>query len=175
MNTAYHTTLEHPRILFFLAFALYAIGIGCGIVSNYPLSIELALLFPLILALLGGWREWYIVVMLVCISLGGWYLGQRDYVSRSVSWEQLQQETSSFSGSYIITGRVDQIMYTSDLSTTYRLQIANIANRSTGQSGAISGGDIGIFFEIPSNLHIGINDTIEYTGKIMKVVDRPLK
>ena len=175
MNTAYHTTLEHPRILFFLAFALYAIGIGCGIVSNYPLSIELALLFPLILALLGGWREWYIVVMLVCISLGGWYLGQRDYVSRSVSWEQLQQETNNFSGSYIITGRVDQIMYTSDLSTTYRLQIANIANRSTGQSGAISGGDIGIFFEIPSNLHIGINDTIEYTGKIMKVIDRPLK
>ena len=127
------------------------------------------------LALLGGWREWYIVVMLVCVSLGGWYLGQRDYSSRVIAWEQLQKETSNFSGSYIVTGRVDQIMYTSDLSTTYRLHIANIANRSTGKSGHIEESDIGIFLEIPSNLRIWIGDTIEYTGKIMKVVDRPLK
>ena len=175
MNIAYHQTVEHPRILFFLWFILYAIGIGCGMVSTYALSIELALLFPLIFTLLGGWREWYIVVMLVSISLGGWYLGQWDYNSRMIAWEQLQKETSNFSGSYIVTGRVDQIMYTNDLSTTYRLQIANIANRSTGQSGIISGGDIGIFLEIPSNLHIGIDDTIEYTGKIMKIIDRPLK
>lgn len=144
-------------------------------VSTYALSIELALLFPLIFTLLGGWRKWYIVVMLVSISLGGWYLGQWDYNSRMIAWEQLQKETSNFSGSYIVTGRVDQIMYTNDLSTTYRLQIANIANRSTGHSGIISGGDIGIFLEIPSNLHIGIDDTIEYTGKIMKIIDRPLK
>lgn len=175
MNTANHQTIEHPRILFFLSFAIYAIGIGCGIVSSYSLSIELALLFPLTLTLLGGWRAWYIALLLVCVSLGGWYLGQRDYSDRAVAWEQLQNETNNFSGTYIVTGRVDQIMYTSDLSTTYRLQIANIANRSTEQTGAILESDVGIFLEIPSNLHIGINDTIEYTGRVMKVIDRPLK
>ena len=66
-------------------------------------------------------------------------------------------------------------MYTSDLSSTYRLQIANIANRSTGHTRGLEDYDVGIFLEIPSNLHIAINDTIEYTGKIVPVIDHPLK
>jgi hypothetical protein len=92
-----------------------------------------------------------------------------------IAWEQLQQETSNFSGSYIVTGRVDRIMYTSDLSTTYRLQIANIANKSTNYRGSFEEIDTGIFLEIPSNLHIGIDDTIEYDGKITTVIQYPLK
>jgi hypothetical protein len=74
MNTTNNETLEHPRILFFLSFVLYAIGIGCGIISDFSLSILLCLLFPLMILLLGGWKKWWIVVMGICISLGGWYM-----------------------------------------------------------------------------------------------------
>ena len=192
MNTANYTTIEssekwwissfwtlqnieHPRILFFLCFFIYAIGIGCGIVSDRTLGLEFALLFPLVLILLGWWKQWYIAILTILVSLNGWYLGYQDNIWREAAWRSIQAQTSGFSGSYIITGRVDQLMYTSDLSSTYRLQIANIANRSTGHTGSLEDSDVGIFLEIPSNLHIGINDMIEYTGKIMKVVDRPLK
>ncbi len=74
-----------------------------------------------------------------------------------------------------MTGRVDQLLYTSDLSSTYRLYIDKIANRSTGHTEIFGSKNIGIFLEIPSNLHIGIGDTIEYTGKVMKVIEHPLK
>jgi ComEC/Rec2-related protein len=37
------------------------------------------------------------------------------------------------------------------------------------------GDSVGIFLEIPNNLHINSWDTIEYTGKIMKVIDWPLR
>ncbi|MBC7498265.1 ComEC/Rec2 family competence protein [Candidatus Gracilibacteria bacterium] len=175
MNTANHATLEHPRILFFLCFIIYTIGIGCGVISSYQLSIELTILFPLLLILLGGWQKGYIIILLISISLSGWYLSQRDYHGRIVAWEQLQKETNNFSGSYIVTGRVNQIMYTSDLSTIYRLQIANIDNRSTSKIRSLEEQNIGIFLEIPSNLHIGIDDRIEYSGKILQVIDHPLK
>jgi ComEC/Rec2-related protein len=154
---------------------LYAIGIGCGIVWSHMVCIELAVLFPLLFVLFGGWQQWYILILLICVSLGGWYLGERDYISRTIAWERLQKETNNFSGSYTVTGRVDQIMYTSDLSITYRLQIANIANRSPWNRESLEDKNIGIFLEIPNNLHISINDTIEYSGKIVWVIDHPLK
>ncbi len=175
MNTSNHATLEHPRILFFLWFFTYAIAIGCGIIENHTLWLELTLLFPLIFMLLGWVRRWYIFILFIALSLGGWYMGQRDYSSRNLAVEHLIQETKNFSGTYIINGRIDRILYTSDLSTTYRLQIANIANRSTKSTESLDQYDIGIFFEIPNNLHISIDDTIEYTGKILPVIDYPLK
>lgn len=74
MNTTYHQAIEHPRLLFFLSFSAYTIGIGCGIMSNMLLSIELAILFPLVLILLGGWKRWYIIVLMLSVSLSGWYM-----------------------------------------------------------------------------------------------------
>ncbi len=101
-------------------------------------------------------------------------MGHTDYTSRYVDWIQLRTQTNGFSGSYIITGRVNQMMYKKDLTNTYRLYIDSIADKSTGEN-RIIGQNIGVFFEIPNNLHIGIGDTIKYTGKIMPVIDFPLK
>jgi competence protein ComEC len=64
-------------------------------------------------------------------------------------------------------------MYTSDLRSTYRLQIDTIANRSTPQK-SLSWSDIGILIEIPNNLHIHIGDMIEFTGKINPLISFPI-
>ncbi len=175
MNTTNNETIEHPRILFFLSFVLYSIGIGCGIILDFSLSILLSLLFPLVILLLGGWRKWWIVLISISISLGGWYMWNSDYNERVAAWDSLRIETTDFSGSYLVRGRVEQLMYTSDLSSTYRLYIDNIDNRSTGYIGNLANKNIGIFLEIPSNLHIGLWDMIEYRGKITKVIEFPSK
>ena len=175
MNTPHHQTIEHPRLLFFLSFATYAIGIGCGIMSNWVLGIELCLLFPLVIILLGWWQRWYIIALTLVLSLGGWYMWHRDYAERQAAWTSIERWTGGFSGSYIVTGRVDLLLYTSDLSSTYRLYIDKIANRSTGDIELSSEQNIAIFLEIPSNLHIAIGDTIEYTGKILPVIEYPLR
>ena len=92
-----------------------------------------------------------------------------------MAWDTLRLETADFSGSYTMRGKVEQLMYTSDLSSTYRLNIASIANRSTDHMGFLAKKDIGLFLEIPCNLHIGVGDMIEYTSKVMRVIDFPLK
>jgi ComEC/Rec2-related protein len=144
-------------------------------VESYLLSIELAILFPLVLWVLGSWQKWYIAILITCMSMGWWYLWGLDSEHRRDTLREIDQLTDGFSGSYHITGRVDQLMYTSDLSTTYRLQIANIANRSTRYIGSIEHDDAGILLEIPSNLHISIGDMITYTSKITPVIEYPIR
>jgi ComEC/Rec2-related protein len=162
-------------MLFFLGFFCYAIGIGCGIIWNHQLSLELSILFPLIIFILGWWKHWYIVVLAVSLSIGGWYLWNRDFAERTTAYNILSTETHWFSGTYIVRWTVEKILYNSNLSNTYRLKIDTIDNRSTKKIKILNDINIGIFLEIPNNLHITMGDTIEYSWKIMKVIDFPLK
>ena len=75
---------------------------------------------------------------------------------RQASWEQIHTITGGFSGSYDIVGTVEHLMYTSDLRSNYRLKIDNIANRSTKEIYEIGQYDIGLFIEVPNNLHIAV-------------------
>lgn len=175
MITANYPELGHPRLLFFLGFFSYAIGIGCGILPDYLLSIELALIFPLFMVLFGWWKQWYVVLLSLLLSMGGWYMGRSESLLRQSAYNAITTQTDNFFGSYIVTWTVEKLLYNSNLSSTYRLNIDSIANRSTKNISRVTDDYIGIFLEIPSNLHINIWDTIEYTGKIIKVIDWPLR
>lgn len=167
--------IEHPRMLFFLSFFCFTIGIVCGIIPDISLGIEVSLFLGLLMVLLGWWKRWYIVFLVITISFLGWYLWRSDYQSREIEWTLLNRETSGFSGSYAITGKVEKLLYTTDLSSTYRLHIDKIANISTKNITNIEDKNIGILFEVPKNLHISIGDTIEYSGKITSIIKYPLK
>jgi hypothetical protein len=52
MTHANHQILEHPRMLFFLGFIAYSIGIGSSSLDS-KLGISIAILLPLIVILLG--------------------------------------------------------------------------------------------------------------------------
>ncbi len=175
MNTLYHSTIGHPRIIFLLGFFVFAIGIGCWLITSGRLSIEIALLSPLVIILLGGWRKWYIVILMLIVSLCGWYLGRSEFDMRQDRWGKINTITSGFSGSYDIVGTVEHLMYTSDLRSNYRLKIDNIANRSTKEIYEIGQYDIGLFVEVPNNLHISVWDTIGYRGKILPIIERPIR
>lgn len=174
MSPSDYKTLEHPRMLFFLSFFGFTIGISCGVLSNVILGIELTLLFACLLLLLGWWKHWYIVILIIAISLGGWYMWHADFVSRELSYNILLQETNSFSGKYTIRWKVENILYTNNLSSTYRLKIDSIANTSPLNSGSLAEENVGIFLEVPNNLHINSGDIIEYQWKITKVIDTSL-
>lgn len=175
MSSPNYKTLEHPRMLFFLSFFNFAIGIGCGVLPNYTLGIELALLFPCIIFIFGWWKYWYFIILSISISLGWWYMWYTDFQTRELSYNILYTETNAFSGNYTVTGKVEKILYTNNLSNTYRLKIDNIANTSPKYLHTLSDSDIGIFLEIPKNIHINTGDTIEYRWKILPVIDFPLK
>lgn len=175
MTPSNYQIIEHPRLLFFLWFFCYSIGIGCGILWNSILSIEIALLFPLFIVILGWWRRWYIVLFALILSLGGWYMWHQETVERILANDIITRETSWFSGTYIITWKVEKMLYNSNLTSTYRLKIDNIANRSPKNNNISEDSDIGILLEIPNNLHIYPWDTIKYTGKIIKIINTPLK
>lgn len=161
-------------MLFFLSFFCFTIGIVCGINPNISLWIELSLFFSLIIIFFGGWKRLYIVTLSVSVTLFGWYLWHSDYHSREIELSLLSQETMWFSGTYTVTGKVEKLLYTTDLSNTYRLHIDKIDNISTKKTKNLEDKNIGILFEIPKNLHISVGDTIEYTGKITDVIKYPL-
>jgi hypothetical protein len=121
----------HPRILFFAGFFVFALGIACGNMMDVRLGVLIAiagaLLFGFLSYCMGRWS----ILLLISLSLCGWYMGHQDLAVRQVDLQRLQDETQGFSGTYTIRGRVDRLMYTNDLRETYRLQIATIANRST--------------------------------------------
>ncbi len=175
MTPSNYQIIEHPRLLFFLGFFCYCIGIGCSIIWNQTLSIEIALLFPLLIIMLGWWKHWYIILFTLLMSLWGWYMWQQSSNGRVIADNIITRETNWFSGTYTIIWKVEKMLYNSNLSSTYRLRIANIANRSPKNIEIPEDIDIGIFLEIPNNLHINLWDTIEYTGKIIKVIETPLK
>lgn len=102
MITTNHKTLEHPRILFYLGFFGYIIGISCGTISNSLMSIALAIVFPLILILSGGWKEWYIPIFTVIVSLVGCYMSQEAMSIRQSGYNALVEQTANFSGTYTI-------------------------------------------------------------------------
>ncbi len=57
----------------------------------------------------------------------------------------------------------------SDFTSTYRLRIDTIDTYSTQKSKE----NIGIFVEVPKNLTLGVGDTIEFTGKIVPLLELP--
>lgn len=175
MITTNHKTLEHPRILFYLGFFGYIIGITCGTLSNSLMGIELAIVFPLILILSGGWKEWYIPIFTVIVSLVGCYMSQEAMTIRQASYDTLVEQTANFSGTYTIVWTVEKLLYTSNLTSTYRLNIDNIANRSTNKNVTLVSNSVGIFLEIPNNLHISEWDTIEFTSKLSSIINWSLE
>jgi ComEC/Rec2-related protein len=170
-----HQTIKspHPRILFFAGFFVFALGIACGNMIDLRLGILIALAGALLLAFLSYCIWKWQILLLISLSLCGWYMGHQDLSVRQTDWQTLQDTTQNFSGSYTVRWTVDHLMYTSDLRSTYRLQIATIANRSTTQK-SLSWSDIGILVEVPNNLHIHIGDTIEFTGKINPLISFPI-
>ncbi len=175
MNIADNKTLEHPRILFFLCFFSFSIGIGSSILSNISLGIKIALLIPLFILFFGWWKQWYITLLVLFMSISGWYLWYNDHIKREIDYNILMKNTEWFSWSYTIKGKVEKILYTSNLTNTYRLHIDNIANRSTKINTIVSEKNIGIFIEVPNNLHLTPGDIIEFDGKIMKLIEFPLQ
>lgn len=170
-----YQVIEHPRMLFFLSFFSFNIGISCSIILSHELWIVFSLLIPLLIIIFGWWKRWYIVLLVLSISMGGYYLWYSNYIKREAAWDTLSKQTQWFSGSYTIRGTVEKMLYTSNLTNTYRLKIANIANRSTVNNIIPIEKNIGIFIEIPNNLHINIWDQIEFDGKIMKIIDLPIQ
>jgi ComEC/Rec2-related protein len=164
---------SHPRILFFAGFFVFALGIACGNILDIRLALLISLAGALFLAFLSYsvWR-WQIL-LLISLSFCGWYMGHQDLSVRQREWQILQDTTQNFSGSYTVRWTVDHLMYTSDLRSTYRLQIATIANRSTPPK-SLSWSNIGILIEVPNNLHIHIGDIIEFTGKIHPLISFPI-
>lgn len=175
MTPANDEAIEHPRMLFFLSFFCFTIGIASGIVPQTALGIGIALVLTLGIVLLGGWKRLSVVFLVVSCTLLGWYLWYQDNQDRILDWNTLQSATTNYSGSHRITGTVEKILYKWDLSSTYRLHIDKIDTISTKKSTILEDRDVGILFEIPSNLHIGIGDTISYTGKILETIELPLQ
>lgn len=163
----------HPRILFFAGFFVFSLGIACGNMLDMRLSVLMTLAGALFLAFLSYCNWKWQIILLIFLSLCGWYMGHQDLNTRQEDWSKLRDITGNFSGSYTIRWTVDHLMYTSDLRSTYRLQIDTIANRSTLQK-SLSWSDIGILVEIPNNLHIHIGDTIEFTSKINPLISFPI-
>ncbi len=174
MTSTNYQILEHPRIYFYLLFFCYAIGIACSSISTYPISIALSLVLPLIIILIGWWRRWYTIVLAILVSGFGWYMWHDSSTKRETAYTVIQTETQGYSGSYHIQWTVEKLLYNSDLTHTYRLHIDSIDNRSTIESKPLRSLDMGIFVEIPNNLHINIGDTIAYTGKMYNVINFPL-
>lgn len=174
MTHANHQILEHPRMLFFLGFIAFAIGIGS---SNLDpnLWLSMAAVLPLVILLLGWWKKYYIILLMILLSIFWWHLWSREYANRELSNNELITITNGFSGSYRVSGKINRILYKNDFNTTYRLNIANIANKSTGKYIQISDPKIHISVDIPNNLTINIWDMIEYNWKINPLITFPLQ
>jgi len=159
-------------MLFFLAFIAYCIGIASSI-YNLP-WLYIGLLVLLIILLLGWWRKTIIISLILGIGGLWWYMWNEENTKRELSHKQLWALTQGFSGNYTIDWTIDKILYKNDFNTTYRLNIANIANWSTKNNKSLSNKDIYISVSIPSNLKINTWDTIEYTGKIQSSITFPI-
>ncbi len=173
--TRSYNQIDHPRMVFFICFFAYTIGISTGILSDSTLGMSISVVIPLIMVLFWWWKKWYIAILCSLIWLSGWYMWHRDYQNRIEWWQEIKQITWWFSGSYQVEWIVGKLLYNNDLISTYRLNIDNIANRSTWEKVILDDKNIWILIDIPSNLHINSGDTIRYVGKITKVTKFPLE
>lgn len=159
-------------MLFFLAFIAYCIGIASSI--YHPMGIYIGLLVLLIIIWVGWWRNMVIIGIILGIGAWWWYMWHRENTKREASYQQLWDLTQGFSGSHTVEWMIDKILYKNDFNTTYRLNIANIANWSPKQKKTISSNDIYLSVSIPNNLKIDTGDTIEYSWKIQSSISFPI-
>ena len=161
-------------MLFFLGFFCFVVGISCWIFSDSTHGVYIWTTIVLSIIFFWGWKRSSIVIFWLIFCFLGFYLSHEENESRKTALETIKKVTYWFSGSYTVQGKVERLLYTNNLSHTYRLNIDNIDNRSTKNITDISEKNIGILFEIPKNLHINIGDTVEYTGKIFDIIDPSL-
>lgn len=167
MNSQAHQTLEHPRIIFILSFCIYCIGIACSSINDNRIALSIAIVGTLCILLFWWWKKYTTVGLMLLITISWWYMGSRDSQDRQQSLQELSILTDGFSWSHLIQWSIDSLLYSSDLSHTYRLNIDKIDNRSTLFSP-------NILVEIPKNLHLNKGDTIESKIKIQSLIEFPL-
>ncbi len=115
--------------LFLCAVSLVALGIGSlGVGSAY---------FWIVLALLGGiifWRQKHIFTLFLLVGICGnifWSLGHSKYEEQIEEWRILSILTDAFTKKGIVVGTLDDLAYTSDFTSTYRLIIDTFDTLST--------------------------------------------
>lgn len=162
--------IVHPRGLFLIFCISFILGDIIG-VSSWFWSLDL--IFCICLYSIGIFSHTlriYSLVGLLLFLCGSLY-GNASY---SVARERVAilEQRWLYAWRKYITGTVEKALYSKDRSTTYRLLLDKIDNRSTDiftPSGSYS-----LFIEIPSNLDISIWDEIAFTGKVQKILEFPL-
>lgn len=163
--------LVSVRGLFLIFCISYVFGDSVW-VSSWLMSLNslLCICLYICVAFSGRFRI-YSLIGLLAFSCGSFY--GNYYSHRTIERISVLQAGGLYEWKKHITGKIDTVLFSKERSTTYRLLIDKIDNRSTEK--LLIPGPYSIFVEIPSNLDISPWDSIAFTGKIQKILDFPLK
>lgn len=116
----------------------------------------------------------WVGIIATLFGIGGYILGDSTYQKGIQAYQQLEQSTNGFSGKYTITGIVEKQVYQKDRTRILRLSIDNIDNGST-YIFPDSDKKTSIFVEVPKNLTLHPNESIQLIGTIRNNISFPLQ
>ncbi len=152
----------HPRILFFLGFLSFGIGIGFWGYENSPLHILLWWIIVLWIPIIIWYWRWQILCIAWFFFLSGFFITYLHQQERINTYKYLYENV--FERKNIqITGTIDKKMYTTDRSSVYRLLIDNFDTEGHKKI-ILPSLHASIMVEVPKNLDVHIDNKIQFTG-----------
>ncbi len=177
MNSSKHKTLKPPhpwentsRLLFSLMSVGFILGIFGG--SFWHAESLLIFLIPLLLLILFSQvRKWLSLGLILALFVLGWSMSMQSFQERQDAYRFFESATKNFTKKVVIVWEVEKRLYKSDFSDTFRLKVDTIDTTSTQEWGY----DIGILFEIPSNLTLRVWDCVRFEAKVTETIEFPLE